>query len=53
MDGRGLFLMSFVPFPQGPGCLSYVFLISCYVGALVTVDDATLPFLGVLVLGFH
>ena len=45
-----MFLASFL---QGPGCLSYVFLIACYIVTLVAVDDSTLITLGVLVLGFH
>ena len=44
--------MFFASFPQGPGCLSYVFLIACYVGTLVAVDDSTLLILGAWSLGF-
>ena len=45
MDGRGVLQMFFASFPQGPGCLSYVFLITCYVGTLVTVHNSTFLFL--------
>ena len=45
--------MFFAPFLQGPGCLSYVFFIACYVGTLITVDNATFLLHGVLVLGLH
>ena len=44
--------MFFVPFTQGPGCLSYVFLIAYYADALVTIDDASFLFLGSWSLGF-
>ena len=51
MDGRGLLQVFLLPFPQGPGCLSCVLFITCYVVALVTIDDPTLLVLGVLVFG--
>ena len=53
MDGRGMLQMFLTSLPQGPDCLSYVFLITCYIVTLVDVDDSTLLILGVLVLGLH
>ena len=41
--------MFFASFPQDPGSLSYILLITCYVGTLVTVDDSTFLLSGVLV----
>ena len=45
--------MFLVSFPQGPGCLHYVFLITCYVVTLIAIDDSTFHIHGVLVLGLH
>ena len=53
MNGRGLLQVLLASFPQGPGCLPYVFFITCYVVALVAVDDSTFLVFGVLVLGPH
>ena len=45
--------MFLVPLPQSPGCFSYVLFPTVYGCTLVTVNNTTLLFLGVLVLGFN
>ena len=45
--------MFLVPLPQGPGCFFYVLFPTIYGHTLVAVDNTTLLFLGVLVLGFN
>ena len=44
--------MFFVPLPQGPGCFTDVLFPTVYGHTLVTVDNTTLLFLRVLILGF-
>ena len=43
MDGSGFLQVLLVSFPQGPGCLPYVFLITREFPILVQVDGPTLP----------
>ena len=45
--------MFLVPLPQGPGCFTNVLFPTVYSHTLVTIDNSTFLFLGVLILGFN
>ena len=45
--------MYLAPLPKGPGCFSYILFLTVNGHTVVTVDNTTLFFLGVLVLGFN
>ena len=52
MDQRGFLQVLLIPFPQDPGCFTYVFFIACKFPTLVHVNGSTLLVHRVLVLGF-
>ena len=51
MDGRGFFEVFPVPFPQRPGCFTYVLLVAGKFPTMIHVNRSTHLIHGVLVLG--